>query len=128
MAELKKGNLSMSLKVFYIDDEPDLLDMFYDLFSNTNIHITTFTDPAVALLEIQKNAPDLLFIDYRLPNINGDQIARELSPGLPKFLITGDLNLNCETNFEAIFTKPYQNDDIQKILDKYVALKASQSK
>jgi hypothetical protein len=34
----------MLLKVFYLDDERDLLDIFQDCFSGPEIEITTFLD------------------------------------------------------------------------------------
>lgn len=39
----------MALKVYYIDDEPDLLELFADLFSSKEIEIKTFADPLKAV-------------------------------------------------------------------------------
>jgi DNA-binding NtrC family response regulator len=108
----------MPLKIFYLDDEPALLEMFSDIFSSDNRVITTFSDPKTAIEAIRKTPPDILFIDYRLPTYTGDQIAQMLDPNIPKVLITGDMHIKCSYNFIAIFKKPYKASQIEEILEK----------
>ena len=105
-------------RIYYLDDEVSLLELFVDTFSLPDREITTFSDPKIAISEIQKNPPDILFIDYRLPNFTGDQIAQMLDPKLPKILITGDLNVKCVYPFIFIFEKPYKPDQIEEVLAK----------
>ena len=108
----------MPLKIFYLDDEPALLEIFIDTFSSPDRVITTFNDPKTAIEAIRQTPPDILFIDYRLPNYTGDQIAQMLDPKIPKVLVTGDMQLKCNYNFLAIFEKPYRASDIEEILDR----------
>ena len=113
----------MSLKVFYLDDEPGLCEIFFDLFSSEKIQITTFSEPETAIKAIKENPPDLLFIDYRLPNTTGDEVALKLNNQIPKFLITGDIFIKTKYNFEKIFSKPYDDTEIQGILDRHLSFK-----
>lgn len=108
----------MSLKIYYLDDEPDLLEMFVDLFSAPDRDIITFSDPKTAIETIQKSPPDILFIDFRLPNITGDQIALMLDPKIPKVLITGDMQVKCVYRFDAIFDKPYREAQVEEMITK----------
>jgi DNA-binding NtrC family response regulator len=108
----------MPLKIYYLDDENDLLEMFSDTFSSANRSISTFSDPNTAMEAVRQNPPDILFIDYRLPNYTGDQIAQELDPKLPKVLITGDMQVNSKYKFLAVFEKPYRTSQIEDLLDK----------
>jgi DNA-binding NtrC family response regulator len=110
----------MPLKIFYLDDEPALLEMFSDTFSAPDRVITTFNDPKTAIEATRQTPPDILFIDYRLPNYTGDQIAQMLDPKIPKVLITGDMQVKCSYNFLAIFEKPYSASKIEEILDRLV--------
>jgi len=110
----------MKLKIFYLDDETDLLEMFSDTFSSPDREITTFYDPKTAIGAIRQTPPDILFIDYRLPNYTGDQIAQMLDPKIPKVLITGDMQVKCDYKFLAIFEKPYSAGKVEEILDKLV--------
>jgi len=110
----------MALKVFYIDDEPDLLDLFSDVFSSPEVEVTTFVDPDVAVSAIRETPPDLLFVDYRLPKTTGAQLAREIAPAIPKVLITGDLATARDPNFVGVFSKPLDIEGIASFIRSYV--------
>lgn len=110
-----------TLRVWYIDDEADLCEMFSDTFSNENIQITTYTnsgDVTKAFNEIDPNhMPHVCFIDYRLKGITGDKIAAELPTSIPKYLVTGDLQVPPSPLFIAVLPKPYDSETIQYIMD-----------
>ena len=108
----------MPLRIFYLDDETSLLEMFSDTFSSSERVITTFSDPKTAIEAIRQTPPDILFIDYRMPNYTGDQIAQMLDPKIPKVLITGDMQVKCIYNFVAIFEKPYKTSQIEELIEK----------
>ena len=107
----------MPFKVYYLDDEPGLLEIFVETFSSKNIEITTFEDPVRAIEEIKKNPPDLFFIDYRLPKITGDKIAQAVSPTIPKALIAGEISVKTETKFDAVFEKPYDSKAVESFIE-----------
>ncbi len=110
-----------TLRVWYIDDEADLCEMFSDIFTNKNIHINTYTnfdDVKKALTETDPNhMPHVCFIDYRLKRITGDRIAAELPTSIPKYLVTGDLQVPPSDLFVAVLPKPYDSETIQYIID-----------
>jgi DNA-binding NtrC family response regulator len=108
----------MSLNIFYLDDETDLLEIFIDTFSSPDRVITTFSDPLVAVEAIRKTPPDILFIDYRLPKFTGEQIAQMIDPQIPKALVTGDLEVKCKYDFVAVLEKPYNISQIEELLEK----------
>jgi CheY-like chemotaxis protein len=60
-------------KIFYLDDDNDLLEMFANNVQEWGFKIDTFNDPKVAfnILEKHANQYDVLLIDYRMPLING---------------------------------------------------------
>ncbi len=107
----------MPLKVYYVDDEIELCELFSDLFSSSEIIITTFTDPAMALKVTIENPPDLLFMDFRMPGLNGLEMAKNLDPALKKYLVSGENNLVTDYPFEAILGKPLNIKLIKEILD-----------
>ncbi len=113
----------MPLKIYFIDDEPDLLELFVDYFSSPQVEIFTFTDPEIAMAHIMKTAPDLLFLDYRLPNTTGDEIALSLDPSIPKILISGEIHVELKAKYEAIFNKPIPLKNVEDLIQKYLSLK-----
>ena len=113
----------MSLKIIYIDDEPELCENFIDTFSEAGISILTFTDANSAIAAAKKTPPDLIFLDYRLPGTNGDKVAQLIDPSIPKYLITGDIAVATTYNFQAVFPKPYDKADISKFLHQFTRIK-----
>jgi two-component system, response regulator, stage 0 sporulation protein F len=106
----------MSLRVIYIDDELGLCQMFEDNFADDGVEILAFTDPASALIEIRRQAPDLVIVDYRLPGITGDQVAEQLPVGIPVALVSGDLTVDLKVKFERIFAKPFDFEEMRQFI------------
>lgn len=113
----------MGIKIFYLDDEPDLCEIFADTFGSTECRIETCTDPKVAGECITRFQPDLIFFDFRLPQMTGDELALKINPSCPTFLVTGEMSPIAAFPFTKIFSKPYNNDDIQAIIDQYLGSK-----
>ncbi|MEH6403933.1 MAG: response regulator [Sneathiella sp.] len=110
----------MPLTVFYLDDEEKLCDVFKEYLETEAIHIVTFTEPEEAIEACLKKAPDLLFIDYRLPATTGDEVAFAIANSIPKVLVTGDLSLTPSYDFLTIISKPYDLKEIDKLLEKFL--------
>lgn len=104
------------LKIFYIDDEPDLLELFAESISSDTIQVITFLDPFVALAEIKSHKPDIVFIDYRLPGMTGDEVVAKIGTEIPCVILTGELSLTVNGSVKAILMKPYKLAEIHKII------------
>lgn len=113
----------MSLKVYYLDDEKDLLEMFSDTFSTPDIQITNFSEPALFMKAVKASPPDIIFLDFRLPGCTGDEIAQQIDPNIPKVLITGDTEVRPKASFLAVLGKPYRSQSIEDILRTCQSLK-----
>lgn len=110
----------MPLKVYYLDDEGALCETFFDNFSDEKIQIQTFTEPSLFIEVANKNPPDLVFIDYRLPGTTGDKVAQNLPPHIPKYLVTGDLLVKPDYKFIAILEKPTRHKLIETIFEHHL--------
>lgn len=113
----------MPFKIYYLDDEPDLLEIFVEQFSSAEISVSTFTDPVQAVKVILQSPPDLLILDYRLCGTTGDQVAQSVSQEIAKILITGDLEFIPKSQFLKIFRKPFYLNDLQKFIAGRLLLK-----
>lgn len=119
--------VGMPLKVYYLDDEPDICDVFKENFSTSDISISTFTSPKEALDAIHQAPPDLIFLDYRLPNITGDRLAESIKISVPIVLLTGDLGIESSFNFDKIYSKqPFPWDEIESYLKEHHQKKLKQ--
>ncbi len=111
----------MRLKVVYVDDEEEICQLFTEYIESDDVEVRTFSNPDIAVQELNANPPDLVFLDYRLPNTTGDQIAAQLDPALPKVLITGDLAVNLATRFVKVFFKPIEFAELQQFVRDYAS-------
>ncbi len=81
---------------FFIDDDQDFLELISEAVQHPNFQIKTlYVDNGYrAIDEIIKTKPDVLFIDFYLPKVNGSQIlpiikyVQSLSD-LPVYFVTG---------------------------------------
>jgi two-component system response regulator (stage 0 sporulation protein F) len=113
----------MSLKILYVDDEVDLLEIFTDMFSSSHLTIATCNKVSDVKEKINTEKPDLLLLDYRMPEMNGDKLALELSQSMsvkiPIVLVTGDIEVKTDYKFERIFKKPYDIQLMQNYFDSF---------
>lgn len=113
----------MPIKIYYLDDEVDLLSVFTDTFSSPTIEVITFSDPEKAIEAINSGSPDLVFLDYRLPNMTGIDIAKRIRTNVPLILLTADSGVlnDSKTNslFKAVFTKPFPVEKIEKFIQSF---------
>ena len=108
----------MGIKVFYVDDEAGICELFEELFSTDEVTVVTFTDPFLALEAILQSPPDILFTDYRMPGMNGVDLAKKTDPMLKKILISGENNVVTDFKFDAVLTKPMNTTLIREIIAK----------
>lgn len=110
----------MLLKIIYLDDEPALCELFVDNFASEGVSIQTFTNPENAVAAINQSIPDLIFLDYRLPQTTGEVVALRLNSAIPKALITGDLNVKAAKTFVKVFYKPFDFAEMEAFIQSYV--------
>ncbi len=106
----------MKLKIFYIDDEQDLCDIFEELNQSEFLQIKTYINPVTAIADALNDPPDLVFMDYRLPTMTGDNAAIAMNLDVPIYLISGDLHVQTNFEFTRIIRKPVDNSEFQKII------------
>ena len=110
----------MPLNIYYLDDEVGLCEIFYDFFSSEYIKITTFYDPNQAIKAIYVDPPDLLFIDYSMPEMNGDEVAAAVSKNIPKILVTGDIGNKHSKHYLRVIPKPFDFKVIQDVINHFL--------
>lgn len=114
----------MPIEVVYIDDEPELCSLFQELYDSSEIHVRAFTDPFQALDHINQSPPDVVFLDYRMPGLNGIELAEKLASSIPKYLITGEVLALEHPAIETVLRKPYGCSQVQDILEGVQRLKS----
>lgn len=109
------------MKILYIDDNTEILEMFELFFSGKNYEIKTLSEAQLAVQTINIFQPDVLFIDYRMPDINGIDIVAQIDyQKIKAFLVSGELSFSdprISEMFQEVLKKPLSLFDIQKLLE-----------
>lgn len=127
-------------KILIVDDDKQQLD-FYDLYlADLNVSIIKESSPQNALKNIITHNPDILILDYKMPNVSGLELhckVKNKGIDIPTIFATGadDPILFEEISNQgafAILSKPinksmliYTLNQVFKIIDKQKALKRS---
>lgn len=105
--------------IVYVDDEHELNEIFRLCFQDSGHQVMTFTDEQKALNYCKQTPPDILFIDYNLKNMKGDDIARELPNNIIKILVTGNFSVDSDVVFDEIISKPFKIAELLAVVDRF---------
>ena len=70
------------MKCIAIDDEPVALSVLRQYCQRIGeVDLKTYSDPVVGMQEVKRLKPDLLFLDIRMGEVSGVELAREIPQG-----------------------------------------------
>ena len=117
------------LNILLVDDDKDTLRIVQKYFEKKGAHVSTYSNPLLALQNFMENSNadndnnyDLVISDIRMPRMNGIELAstiRKMDQNIPIMLITAsssmadiDKSILKILNIEDIFTKPIKLKDL----------------
>jgi DNA-binding response OmpR family regulator len=71
--------MSDKFKIFLIDDDKVTLKMVEKLFRPYDVEVHSFSNPIEGLEAIDEYRPQLVFLDYMMPEMNGDEVIVKVS-------------------------------------------------
>lgn len=117
-------------KVLVIDDSLMLLSFVKDILSEANYEATTAPTAEEGLAAAASDAPDLILLDYVLPDMKGDEVCQRLSQNestakVPIIFMSGfgtDLKPDQITSANVIgsLNKPFTSDLLLQTVEKYM--------
>jgi DNA-binding NtrC family response regulator len=124
----------MPSKILIVDDEPFNLDLLEQELADLGYSSERAGDGAQALEKIDKLNPDLVLLDYRMPEMNGIDVLREIrqrKKDLPVIMITayGTIDVAVEAvkaGADDFVTKPFDSEHLAMVVKK--ALERSELK
>ena len=112
-------------KILVVDDEESVRYSFQRAFGS-DYQILTAETGEVALSEIERSSPELIFLDLRMPKMSGLEVLMRIKadhPNLPVILMTA--YSDTDTTIEAMklgafdyVPKPFENREIRKLIEK----------
>jgi DNA-binding response OmpR family regulator len=128
----KKGNP----KILVIDDSLMLLSFVKEVLIEANYDVTTASTGEEAVREAQSTLPDLMLLDFILPDMRGDEVCRRLleNPGtaaIPVVYMSGygaELQASRSENSNVIgfLNKPFTSDLLIKTVETHMPKKSEE--
>lgn len=104
-------------KVIVIDDEPFILMMIADKLKKANIDVTTLRESIYALEVIKKDKPELIILDWMMPELSGIELCQMIKADpelkdIPIFMLTAkgqdsDEQQGIQCGVSRFITKPF---------------------
>lgn len=112
------------IKMLAVDDEPGICDAIEQIFSYIGFSVLTATDPIKALNIFKKEKPKIIFLDIRMPNMNGLDLLKELKkidPNCVVIMVTAleDADLKkraIELGASEFIQKPFSHNYLRDVV------------
>ena len=106
-------------RVLIVNDDPGIIKLLQASFRDEDYEPSVAMDGAEALQIVQKDMPDLIVMDMKLPKIDGLEVCRQLREWsqVPIIMLSGDATtetkVNCfDTGADDYIIKPFSVDEL----------------
>lgn len=119
----------MKYKLLIVDDEVTITKSLTQILSSDRLSIECSENAEEALKHIEKDPPDILLTDHRMPGMLGVELLEtvaELHPGIVCLLMSGFADFDALTaavnqgKIYQFFMKPWRNNEIRQSLSEIV--------
>lgn len=122
--------------VLIVDDSEFFLQLIVSFFKRSGCKTLTAPDGKSAFEILKEHKPDLILLDYYLPDIQGDECCRKIKADpnikdVPVIMVTAsnkeeDMNKCVEAGCDNYVTKPIDKMELLEKVRKYIPLVARQ--
>lgn len=112
----------MSAKILLVEDDPSLTELIKYNLEQIGYEVLIEMDGEEGLLSAQSNAPDLIILDWMLPNLSGIEICRRIrrdknTKNIPVIMLTARSEENdkirgLDTGADDYITKPFSPKEL----------------
>jgi len=120
----------MAKKILIVDDEPDILRATKVRLISFGYEVITAGDGQDAMELLQKETPDLILLDLRLPRMNGDEICAKLKGDkkfkcIPIVIFTASSDVNTSTKVKesganGYLIKPFAPEELLQVIRNFI--------
>ena len=116
------------IEVAIVDDAKFMRVLIGGTLEKNGLLTRGYEDPIIALAEIKENQPDIVLVDYEMPNINGIEFINRLKPkelGIPVIMLTTTQDVKLvlsaiRSGASDFLNKPFDTQELVGIIIKLV--------
>ncbi|MBZ4684042.1 MAG: phosphoserine phosphatase RsbU/P [Fusobacteriaceae bacterium] len=114
--------------VAIVDDAKFMRALISTVLQEEGFATIAYGDPLEALEELRYKEPDIILVDYEMPNLNGLEFIREFNPkkrNIPTVMLTTETDVNLAVSAMRLgasdfLNKPFKKEELIHILKKVV--------
>ena len=120
----------MAKCILIVDDEPHVVKFLSFRLQRLGYEIRTAVDGQKAMESVREKKPDLMFLDLRIPMMNGYEVCRQIKSdpelkNIPVVFLTADANVTTNQDLErahadGCIIKPFDQEEINKFIGKFL--------
>jgi DNA-binding response OmpR family regulator len=125
------------MEIIIVDDELVSLTVLKQLVAKLpDCHVRAFTDPSAALAWCKPNVPDVVIVDYMMPDLNGIEFTRRLCAlegraQTPLMMVSASADRTIrhsalQNGFNDFMNKPFEFTELQSRVNHMLFLRSSQ--
>ncbi|WP_175551045.1 PAS domain S-box protein [Spirulina major] len=124
-------------KILVAEDNPVNRLLLGSLLKNWGFQVIEAVDGEAAIAQWHAHRPDLIFMDIRMPKLDGDRALQAIysqAPDPPPLAIAvtasafeQDRDLLLTQGFQAVLSKPFRGEDLIQLLQQYLGAQFSSS-
>jgi DNA-binding NtrC family response regulator len=119
--------------ILVADDEVAVVDLLCKFLQRLGLDTKKATNGKEALEAFNRYKPEWVFLDVRMPDINGLELLKEMKkidPHIKSIVITGSNNDSTRSQASALgasdyLIKPIDLDELRAIIKKYIPIKGA---
>lgn len=127
------GTEAKEAKILVVDDDETICTLFKDALEETGHTVTTVNESSEGLELVKGQDYDLVFLDLKIPGMDGAELFRQIrlaKPKLPVTIITGypdsDLMMSALAHGPlGVISKPFRGGDILTAVNNYLCFGTS---
>lgn len=114
-------------KIFVVDDDPSILEVITIVLIDKGHIVTSISNKEQLFKELEKELPDLIFLDLWISGSEGTQITKELklnlkTKNIPVVIVSAlnDLEKHAiEAGADGYLEKPFEIEDLLGMVEKH---------
>jgi CheY-like chemotaxis protein/HPt (histidine-containing phosphotransfer) domain-containing protein len=132
------GGMEVALEIIIVDDEPVSLTVLKNLVGKIpDCRPRVFAYASAALAWCKSNEPDLIIVDYMMPEFDGIEFTRcmreDARSAIPMLMVSANAEASVreralETGVNGFLTKPFGSVELQARVDELLAQSAGEKK